>query len=114
MASQVLVLVGTRKGGFIVESDGSRKSWNVKGPYCAGRQTLHMSFDPATGAILAATAGSGGNGLFEGFGVKCPQCGAEQFQPCTEDGAPIKDLHARRKPPTGVWRTTDLGETWAF
>lgn len=112
MGSRVLVMAGTKKGAFILESDASREKWEVKGPFCEGRQTLHMTYDPATGAILAATAGSGGSGLYEGFAVKCPECGAEPMQPCTEGGAPMSGLHSRRKPPTEVWRSTDLGETW--
>jgi len=112
MGSKVLVLAGTKKGAFILESDASRKKWEVKGPFCQGRQTLHVTFDPATESLLAATAGSGGSGLYEGFAVQCPECGAEPMQPCTEGGAPIAALHPRRKPPAVVWRSADLGETW--
>ena len=114
MGSRVLVLAGTKKGAFILESNATRKKWEVKGPFCEGRQTLDVNYDPATGALLAVTAGPGGSGLYEGFVVKCPECGAEPMQPCTEGGAPVSGLHSRRKPPAGVWRSTDLGETWTF
>jgi photosystem II stability/assembly factor-like uncharacterized protein len=107
-----VVLAGTKKGAFILESDATRKTWEVKGPFCEGRQTLHVTYDPATASIFAATAGLGGSGLYEGYAVKCPECGAEPMQPCTADGAPMSDLHANRKPPTAVWRSPDLGETW--
>ena len=73
----MLVLAGTKKGTFILESDAARKKWEVRGPFCEGRQTLHATYDPTTGALLAATAGQGGSGLYEGFIVKCPECGAE-------------------------------------
>ena len=56
MGSRVLVMAGTKKGAFILESDAARQKWEVKGPFCEGRQTLHMTYDLATGAILAATA----------------------------------------------------------
>ena len=35
MTRRVLVLIGTRKGAFILEGDESRKSWELKGPFCA-------------------------------------------------------------------------------
>ena len=34
--SAVRVLVGTRKGAFILSSDGARRSWDVSGPHFAG------------------------------------------------------------------------------
>ena len=41
MAGQVLLLVGTRKGAFILDSDAARQSWRVRGPFCeAGRSTM--------------------------------------------------------------------------
>ncbi len=47
--NKVRVLVGTRKGGFILTSDGKRKKWNVAGPYFGGWEIYHMkgsSVDP--------------------------------------------------------------------
>mgnify|MGYP000415634547 CR=1 FL=1 len=32
----VMVLVGTRKGAFILSSDRSRKNWQVSGPHSSG------------------------------------------------------------------------------
>ena len=34
--SSARVLVGTRKGAFILTSDGKRKKWDVSGPHFAG------------------------------------------------------------------------------
>lgn len=34
MTKKVLVLVGTKKGAFIAESDNARMSWEVRGPFC--------------------------------------------------------------------------------
>ena len=33
MKKRVLVLVGTKKGAFILEGDAGRKSWELRGPY---------------------------------------------------------------------------------
>ena len=38
----VRVLVGTRKGAFILTSDGKREQWNVTGPHFAGWEIYHM------------------------------------------------------------------------
>jgi photosystem II stability/assembly factor-like uncharacterized protein len=40
--SSVRVLVGTRKGAFILNSDGKRKDWKVSGPFFAGWEIYHM------------------------------------------------------------------------
>ena len=45
--SKVRVLAGTRKGAFIIESDGKRKDWNVSGPFFAGWEVYHMKGSPA-------------------------------------------------------------------
>ena len=45
--SGVRVLVGTRKGAFILSSDGKREKWNVSGPHFAGWEIYHMKGSPA-------------------------------------------------------------------
>jgi photosystem II stability/assembly factor-like uncharacterized protein len=40
--SNIRVLVGTRKGAFILTSDGKRKDWKVSGPHFAGWEIYHM------------------------------------------------------------------------
>ena len=57
MAIRVLLLVGTRKGAFIAESDAERRTWTLRGPLCEGWPVHDLSVDPASGAIYAA-AGS--------------------------------------------------------
>ena len=54
MATRVLLLVGTRKGTFIAESDEERRRWTFRGPMCEGWPIHDVSVDPATGAIFAA------------------------------------------------------------
>ena len=51
----VALLVGTRKGGVILSSDASRKSWSVSDMHCAGGDVFHMTYDPRDGGkVLAA------------------------------------------------------------
>jgi hypothetical protein len=45
--SQVRVLVGTRKGAFLLTSDGARRNWQLDGPHFGGWQVMHVSGSPA-------------------------------------------------------------------
>ena len=45
--SKVRVLVGTRKGAFVLSSDASRKKWKVDGPQFAGWEIFHLKGSPA-------------------------------------------------------------------
>jgi len=45
--SGVRVLVGTRKGAFVLTSDGKRKSWEVAGPHFGGWEIYHLKGSPA-------------------------------------------------------------------
>jgi photosystem II stability/assembly factor-like uncharacterized protein len=45
--SGVRVLVGTRKGAFVLTSDGKRASWDVSGPHFAGWEIYHVTGSPA-------------------------------------------------------------------
>jgi photosystem II stability/assembly factor-like uncharacterized protein len=73
--SKVLLLVGTRKGCFVLESNGDRRDWDVRGPFCEGWPVYHAVFDYDAGGIYAAAA---------------------------------SEWHGAT-----VWRSGDLGETWA-
>jgi photosystem II stability/assembly factor-like uncharacterized protein len=42
----VRVLVGTRKGAFILTSNAKREKWNVSGPHFAGWEVYHMKGSP--------------------------------------------------------------------
>ena len=44
--SRVRILVGTRKGAFVLESDGARKAWGVLGPHFAGWEVYHLKGSP--------------------------------------------------------------------
>ena len=44
--SQIRVLVGTKKGAFILTSDGARKDWQIDGPHFGGLEIFHMKASP--------------------------------------------------------------------
>jgi hypothetical protein len=44
--SNVRVLVGTKKGAFVLTSDGARKKWKVDGPHFGGWEIYHLKGSP--------------------------------------------------------------------
>lgn len=64
MSATITVLVGTKKGAFLLESDAARKSWSLRGPFCGGWPINHVIGDPESGMIWAA-----GGDEFPGAGV---------------------------------------------
>jgi photosystem II stability/assembly factor-like uncharacterized protein len=57
--SGVRVLVGTRKGAFVLSSDGKRERWEVSGPHFAGWEIYHLKGSPADPNRLYASQTSG-------------------------------------------------------
>ncbi|HVH89000.1 MAG TPA: hypothetical protein VM912_19945 [Terriglobales bacterium] len=57
--SGVRVLVGTRKGAFILTSDGKREKWDVSGPHFAGWEIYHMKGSLADPNRIYASQSSG-------------------------------------------------------
>ena len=57
--SGVRVLVGTRKGAFILTADGMRQSWEVSGPHFGGWEIYHLKGSPVDSNRLYASQSSG-------------------------------------------------------
>jgi len=57
--SKVRVLVGTRKGAFVLESDGKRQKWDISGPHFAGWEMYHVKGSPVDPNRLYASQCSG-------------------------------------------------------
>ena len=57
--SNVRVLVGTRKGAFILTSNEKRKKWNVTGPHFPGWEIYHVNGSPVDPKRLYASQSSG-------------------------------------------------------
>jgi photosystem II stability/assembly factor-like uncharacterized protein len=57
--SGVRVLVGTRKGAFVLTADGKRDRWDVCGPYFGGWEIYHVKGSPADPSRLYASQTSG-------------------------------------------------------
>jgi len=57
--SGVRVLVGTRKGAFVLTADGKRDRWEVSGPHFAGWEIYHVKGSPVDPNRLYASQSSG-------------------------------------------------------
>ena len=56
---RLLVLVGTRKGLFVLATDRRRKSWTIDGPHFLGQVVNHAVLDPRDGRTLLAAVKAG-------------------------------------------------------
>jgi photosystem II stability/assembly factor-like uncharacterized protein len=134
----VRVLVGTRKGAFILTADGTRERWKVSGPQFGGWEVYHMKGSPADPDRLYASQSSGwfgqvmqrssdGGGTWETVGNAFTydgETGTHQWY----DGTPhpwefkrVWHLEPSLTDPDTVYagvedaalfRTTDGGRTW--
>ena len=57
--SNVRVLVGTKKGAFILMADGQRRNWEVSGPHFAGWEMYHLKGSPVDPNRIYASQTSG-------------------------------------------------------
>jgi hypothetical protein len=79
--SGVRILVGTRKGAFILTSDGLRSSWDVAGPYFGGWELYHVKGSPADPNRLYASQSTGWFGQL----VQRSDDGGQTWEPVGND-----------------------------
>src|SRR5262245_20582532 len=75
--SKVRVLVGTRKGAFILTADGKREEWKVSGPHFAGWEVYHLKSSPVDPNRLYASQSRGWFGQL----IQRSDDGGESWQP---------------------------------
>ncbi|MDA2912968.1 exo-alpha-sialidase [Acidobacteriia bacterium AH_259_A11_L15] len=97
-AKEVQVLVGTRKGGFLLRSDERRKNWKVEGPLFPGWEVNHLVRDPRSGRLWAAL-----NVSWWGNDLQVSDDGGQSWQKtCTGlEFAPERNLKLNR-----IWQVT--------
>lgn len=79
--SGVRLMVGTRKGAFILTSDGVRNDWKVNGPHFPGHEIFHLKGSPANPDTLYASQAT------EWFGQQIQRSndGGETWHPVGSD-----------------------------
>ncbi|MFL5778447.1 MAG: WD40/YVTN/BNR-like repeat-containing protein, partial [Chloroflexota bacterium] len=122
MTDRRALLVGTRKGGFILDGEADRRSWTVRGPLCEGWPIHDMKLDPATGAIVA-----GGGSPWYGAAVWRSDDLGETWTHSSEgltygEDGPALETVWNLTPghgavyagvePAGLFRSDDGGATW--
>ena len=123
MAS-TLLLVGTRKGCFVLQSDGDRRDWSIRGPFCEGWPIYHAVHDSDSGAFYAAAASE-----WHGAGVWRSRDLGESWELSSEglnysdDGLKLSKVsgltaaHGRLlagAEAAGIFESRDGGETWSL
>jgi photosystem II stability/assembly factor-like uncharacterized protein len=122
----LLVLVGTRKGLFLLSGDEGRRDWKLDGPFLTGWSVFHAIVDPRDSALLAAT-----NNEVYGATVHRSEDGGSTWTHADELGLPEdsglkleKTWHiepGRADEPGGLWlggapgvlfHSDDGGATW--
>ncbi len=79
--SAVRLLVGTRKGAFVLTSDGKRANWKVDGPHFAGWEIYHLKGSPVNPDRLYASQTSG----WFGQQVQRSDDGGKTWEPVGKD-----------------------------
>ena len=65
-SGDVVVMVGTRKGGFILSSDRTRRDWLLSGPFNDHGDVFHMVYDSRNGGTVVSAV----NSMFWGANVQ--------------------------------------------
>lgn len=122
MAKKVLILLGTKKGAFILEGDETRRAFALRGPYCETWPINHFVADPERGLLYAG----GGNEWFgpavwrsHDLGHSWTHSSAGLAYEAGE--APIKSVWSLARGPEGLYAgvepaglfySHDDGQTW--
>ena len=122
MADRIHLLLGTKKGAFILDGDEERRDWSLRGPFCNTWPIHHVVADAADGTIYAG----GGDAWFGAAVWKSTDLGetwshssegmayAEGEDPITS----VWSLASRQGvlyagvEPAGLFRSDDGGQSW--
>jgi hypothetical protein len=102
--SSVRLLVGTHKGGFVIESDGKRDKWTVSGPHFAGWEIYHMKGSQADPNVIFTSQTSG---WFGQLIQRSDDGGKTWHQPGLKPGEPAMPAFPHKAPNRFVYDTSE-------
>ena len=122
MTKRVALLVGTRKGLFVLDGDADRDAWDVRGPLCDGWPIHDAIVDPASGALFAG----GGSNWYGPAVWRSDDLGrtwshSSEGLTYGDDGPPVAtvwnvtagpDALYAGVEPAGLFKSADGGATW--
>jgi photosystem II stability/assembly factor-like uncharacterized protein len=118
-----LLLVGTRKGAFIVDGGRDRSGWTVSEPLCDGWPIHDLQWDPSTGSIYAGGGSPWyGPAVFRSDDLGATWTHSSEGMTYGDDGPKIPTVwnvtpaHGAifaGVEPAGLFRSDDGGETWS-
>lgn len=131
-SKSVLVLIGTRKGAFILKSNSQRQKWSIQGPHFLGSIIHHIVLDPRDKKTLMATGRTGhlGPTIFRSkdFGKTWTEAEKPPAFPKAISGKPglvvdhvfwltpghsdEKEVWYAATSPQAIFRSDDGGRTW--
>ena len=124
MAERVALLVGTRKGLFVLDGDPKRETWNVRGPLCDGWPMHDAIYDAKSGAIFAGGGSNwygpavwrshdlGETWTHSSEGLTCGDDAEKVTTIWSLAAGPGGEMYAGVEP-AGLFRSGDGGSTWA-
>jgi photosystem II stability/assembly factor-like uncharacterized protein len=131
-SGDVLMMVGTMKGAFLLRSDSARKNWEVGGPYFPGRAIYALAFDSRNGrSRIWAAVNSMHWGSYlsssDDFGKTWTEPAAYQIKFPPESDLSVKQIwqiisgHADEPDslycgvePAALFKSDDAGESWSL
>jgi photosystem II stability/assembly factor-like uncharacterized protein len=123
--ARTLLVIGTRKGCFLLEGDADRHTWTTRGPFCENWPVYHAVHDPGSGAIYAAAASEwhgsavwrspdlGETWTHSSEGIEYDGDGARKVSKVStlavKDGRVLVGVEA-----PGIFESRDEGQTWSL
>ena len=119
---RVLLMVGTKKGVFLLDADETRRDWRLRGPFAEGFEVRDAVYDPSDGAVYAAaTSAWFGPAVFRSPDLGATWTHSSEGLTYGDEGPKLTRLWSVMPAhgsvyagvePAGLFRSDDAGATW--